>query len=515
MKAIRLSIIICFLSIVGCDDALTIRPENSLTYENGLTTAQDFESLLNRIDQLFHANYSKDHATMNPWRKGEYANDWLTDNEAVNGARTMDYPSEYVTMNKGTWTGYYRCIVAANIVTTYLDNADLSKEQRDLYRGQALFYKALSYFDIIHRWGDCILVKDDLKFLPEPKTRWEVVADYAIEVCREACDLLPEFDKIKDASGNAARYKNTPCRGAANALLAHLCAWKAGGVYFANTEYETQSLWEEAEAACTAIIGSETGNATGIYRLAANPEEVVTSVMVGDSQEGVYELVQKDFLDEFGYMVVPGECYIGYPIIPNRPAQLNLYLELQLTADSIKEMYAPGDLRRKAYFYRLDELSEAESSGFAFLYKHREAFISSMGGDLSYNGINQNYIYWRLADIYLLRAECRVRLGKTTEAIADLNEIRRRANAAEYDPAEYGGDLRYAIFKEREKELLAEGHRYYDVIRNGYANSELEGKYQTASVQDFKDGAFFMMIDDSAFSNNPELRQNAYWFRQL
>ena len=42
-------------------------------------------------------------------------------------------------------------------------------------------------------------------------------------------------------------------------------------------------------------------------------------------------------------------------------------------------------------------------------------------------------------------------------AIEDLNTIRRRANAKLYSSSEYGGDLRYAIFKEREKELLMEG----------------------------------------------------------
>lgn len=49
----------------------------------------------------------------------------------------------------------------------------------------------------------------------------------------------------------------------------------------------------------------------------------------------------------------------------------------------------------------------------------------------------------------------------------DLNVIRRRAKATEY-PAAGESDIRMAIFREREKELLYEGHRYYDVVRNNY-----------------------------------------------
>src|SRR5690606_39028200 len=130
----------------------------------------------------------------------------------------------------------------------------------------------------------------------------------------------------------------------------------------------------------------------------------------------------------------------------------------------------------------------------------------------------------RLADIILLRAECRARLGNDVGAIADINTIRGRANSPLYNSTEYDGDVRYAVFKEREKELLMEGHRYYDVIRNGYARTELQGRFRTASDQDFKDGAFFLIISPntnplgqmpSEFSNNPKMRQNKYWQKYL
>ena len=51
------------------------------------------------------------------------------------------------------------------------------------------------------------------------------------------------------------------------------------------------------------------------------------------------------------------------------------------------------------------------------------------------------------------------------------------------------------VFREREKELLVEGYRYYDIIRNGldYVHSFLEGGYQTVTQQDCIDGAFFLM----------------------
>lgn len=133
------------------------------------------------------------------------------------------------------------------------------------------------------------------------------------------------------------------------------------------------------------------------------------------------------------------------------------------------------------------------------------------------SNINQNKIWWRLADIILLRAECRARLGGEyiAGAMEDLNTIRRRANAKLYSSSEYGGDLRYAIFKEREKELLMEGYRYYDVIRNGYVRTELEEGFRKASDQDFIDGCFFNAIESGAFNKNTLMRQNSYWLRYM
>ena len=113
----------------------------------------------------------------------------------------------------------------------------------------------------------------------------------------------------------------------------------------------------------------------------------------------------------------------------------------------------------------------------------------------------------------MLRAECRSRLGGeyTAGAIDDLNKIRERSKATLYNASEYGGDLRYTIFKEREKELIMEGQRYYDIIRNGYVRTELAGEFKTVTDQDLIDGALFCMISKKAFSQNPLLRQNTYW----
>lgn len=521
-----IGLIVFFLGgLVACENVLDLSPENSITFKNALETENDMEAAIGSIAQnLRDIDYSEAY-----WNEemGYYADQVMGDIE--NGTRNLK--PQYV--RKGNWSAWYNLIARANIVLHFASQIDATKERVDYYRGQAYFYKALAYFCIVRKWGDCVIIGDEADLEPVAKSPWTEVIGYAISLAREAVSLLPDYDKIKDANGNAPRYKNVPCKGAANALLAHLCAWKAGGKYYAQPnqrDYDEAALWEEAEKSCTAIIGSETGTATGVYRLVATPEEVCTNVLRGNSVEGIFEAEYRTFWNEYNSntdeqgSVTDQLALVYHAWIMLSSVGMGVegiqYSPYQINATTAKSMFSGKDLRRESYFWKLDSMSHDTllpvTGGLAYPYAYRKMRVKTSGDDIGqFEHFDYNLIYWRLADIYLLRAECRARLDKRAEAIADLNEIRKRANAELYDASEYGGDLRYTIFKEREKELLYEGCRYFDVIRNGYVRRELSEGFRKASDQDFIDGCFFYSLEDECFERNPLLRQNTWWHKYL
>ncbi|HNM27533.1 MAG TPA: RagB/SusD family nutrient uptake outer membrane protein, partial [Saprospiraceae bacterium] len=83
-------------------------------------------------------------------------------------------------------------------------------------------------------------------------------------------------------------------------------------------------------------------------------------------------------------------------------------------------------------------------------------------------GSDQNYIFLRLADILLLKAEALNELGDLAGAAALVNQIRSRVNLPNTTAANQA-DMRRAIEKERRLELAFEGHRWYDLKRTGRA----------------------------------------------
>ncbi|HYH56694.1 MAG TPA: RagB/SusD family nutrient uptake outer membrane protein, partial [Anseongella sp.] len=89
-----------------------------------------------------------------------------------------------------------------------------------------------------------------------------------------------------------------------------------------------------------------------------------------------------------------------------------------------------------------------------------------MGGGTNpdFRIFSSTIVFTRLEDIALLRAETLAVLGETEGAIELLNIIRELRGLELYD-ASVNGNLIDAVFKERQRELMGEGHRWYDLVR--------------------------------------------------
>jgi hypothetical protein len=75
---------------------------------------------------------------------------------------------------------------------------------------------------------------------------------------------------------------------------------------------------------------------------------------------------------------------------------------------------------------------------------------------------DNDFVIWRIADAYLMRAECYLRNNNSTDALQDINEIRTMRNAPTKSSVDLDG-----ILAERALELYWEGHRRQDLVRFG------------------------------------------------
>lgn len=124
---------------------------------------------------------------------------------------------------------------------------------------------------------------------------------------------------------------------------------------------------------------------------------------------------------------------------------------------------------------------------------------------LAFQAMSNDFPVYRLADIYLLKAECLMRLNGGTadeEAVKYANKVRQRAGAVDYTAATLTLD---ELLVERARELCWEGHRRQDQVRFGTYSKPWDNKTNTDAYRDI------YPIPQRAMTTNSNLVQNPYY----
>jgi starch-binding outer membrane protein, SusD/RagB family len=115
---------------------------------------------------------------------------------------------------------------------------------------------------------------------------------------------------------------------------------------------------------------------------------------------------------------------------------------------------------------------------------------------------NNNIVVFRLAEMYLIRAEARAHSGNLAGATEDINVLRARAHAPLVGSASQNELLRL-IEEERKYELAFEGHRWYDLVRTGRVDEVMP-----AFNNNWKEAYTLWPIPQQEIQNNPALNGN-------
>ena len=355
--------------------------------------------------------------------------------DATNSNVARDWRYLYSTIGK--------CNTVINNVRAVNDPAMTAARKEEIV-GEASFIRAFMYFQAVQLWGDVPLQLKEVKTIsaatleqiypqifPARSPQAEVFAQII-------ADLETAIAKVPAT----AAHKGFATRGAANAVLAK--------VYATREPHD----WAKVKQHCDAVIA-------GGYTLLADYDQLWNSANE-NSAEAIFEINYDGGATDgnWGTQMFRGLDWKKFNIPSN---------DLLAAYDAEKDM-----VRKNANIIFLDVSGKWSDSRYPqtkypFLNKWR----TFTGGS------NQNYIFIRLADILLLKAEALNELGDQPGAVALVNQIRTRVSLLA-TAATSQTDLRLAIEKERRLELAFEGHRWFDLKRTGRA---------IAVVNAAKDGA--------------------------
>ncbi|MFV8341025.1 RagB/SusD family nutrient uptake outer membrane protein [Flavobacterium sp. XS2P39] len=459
MKKILFTALSLSLFLGSCSsDFLEIPSETSLSTATFYKTEADLQQAVNAayapLRNLYNTSFQgayimgelrSDNTTyiFNPGYRG------TIDPEAI--ADFTNQPSNSVSTGK--YTTNYQIIARANQLLASVEGVDFAAASKNNIKGQALFLRALAYFDLVQYFGKVPLHLTPVTNREEaalPLSEVDAVYAQIIADASEAATLLPP--KSVQEPGRATS-------GAAKTLLGNLHAVKKD--------------WASAETILKEVIDS------GEYTLLT---DYASAFSVGNknNSESVFEVQYKEgtegYASGFIYEMLPMPMSAAQvtSITGASGAQALTVEAYNIPTPDLVAAYEVGDLRKSI---SIATATLADGKTYPYIKKllqpHAQAGITGT-----------NWPVYRYSEVLLLYAEALNEQGKSVSHY--LNDVRNRAGLIN-SLAVGQVNLRAAILAERRVELAFENKRWPDLVRTGNAATVMAayGARVKANPQDY------------------------------
>lgn len=366
------------------------------------------------------------------------------------------------------WNQNYAVIFQCNDILTSIAETEAAGKltENDLRnRGEASFFRAYCYFNLVRAFGEVPLIT------------FKVTESSDANLPKTTADKLYEqIDKDLTAAESLLPKSWDP-------EFTGRLTWGAARSLHART-YMMRNDWNNMYTAATDVMKSNTYNLNTAY------DKIFTEE--GENSGGsVFELqctatAAMPQSDKIGSQWAEVQGVRGAD-------KWDLGWGWNMATKLLYDAFEPGDPRRDAtllYFRQKDsdpitpentnkpygESPVSQAMGFAF---NKKAYTDpAMRREFSNKGYWVNIRLIRYADVVLMAAESANELGKTGEANADLEMVRARARGSNTTilpkvTSLDQGVLREAIRHERRVELGMEPGRFYDLVRWGIASDVL------------------------------------------
>lgn len=429
-KILNAFLLVLAVSIVSCKKVLNISPQYSLEGQK-LNSLQDYEFALTGVYTGFRSvNYYG--ATDQASNAFACLPDMLSDNvnETGESLGNEEVFSQWIyaaneSQIENTWLAGYRIITNSNIVENNIDKFS-SENQGAVNRlkAQALAIRALVHFDLMRYFVDDYDRNSTSSGIP-----YVTVFDYEQKPPRGT--VKDDYDHIEqdletsralmtnmDHDINTADSRAYIDADAINAILAR--------VYLYSNQLD--SAIKYSTLAINARPLADISTFPGIWTDASNDEVFWSCVF--EAGQGA-----------------PGSN-VYFPVAPagSGRSQYRPNPALLATYDPV------NDIRFQSYFQVI------ASRLVLSKYLAKAAQLGKPDGVV-------NFKAFRTGEMYLIRAEAAARNGDEAAALDDLNTL-RAARINGYVPEVLTGTaLMDAIQSERRKELICEGHRFFDLKR--------------------------------------------------
>ncbi|MDD4970560.1 MAG: RagB/SusD family nutrient uptake outer membrane protein [Paludibacter sp.] len=510
MKKLTIYIATLFLfGFQGCTSWLDVKPENEVVLENYWQT----ESQATAVLSAGYRGMTEDVFVERMLVWGELRSDNLVEGNSTNINMLKILNVNLTSSNDySNWASFYSVI---NYCNTFLHFApgvlktdqNFTVDKLNSLNAEALTIRALCYFYLVRAFNEVPLIltpsiSDTQDYYVAKSSERDILNQIITDL--KTAQLTARADYGKGAYNKGRITLNT-----INALLADVYLW--------------DQQYSNCVDLCNGIIADPK------LTLVTGDKMLKDVFYTGNSTESIFEL---QFNKDIQVNNTPN-MFFGYE--GNRAGQLSFPVFLVQTgtfspfnyaASSVKES---TDDKRKSSFFG----TSANGTGYS-IYKY--ALIQGIvNADETitpeYRPLSTtvNWIVYRLSDVLLMKAEALVQLDRNDndlkEALKMVNTTYLRSNTTAdsllFNNYNSKGSMESLVLRERQRELMFEGKRWFDLLRLARRNNNpsamlayISPKLSGDNLQSNKlkvMNALYMPILKSELVINPNLIQNPFY----
>lgn len=340
------------------------------------------------------------------------------------------------------WDGYYKFLGPINLVISGIETADGNDENlRNYVKGEALVWRAFAYYKLLQYYspyknniyGVPVYLKpyeDVGNAMPARNTQQEVFA----RILGDLGEVMRLLEVTSSSEWNCAYRSDF-----VHAMLASIYTWKA------MSGAAEDSDWHNAELHATAAMtGRSLTDSPDILREMFDCRDVTLQTSMDN--------------DEFYFRIIDGSNNYIFDFISSYYEDNSVLYGSSSVADGLVnqeyyQLFSDDDIRKSVYF-TLDGMRSD---------KYNLLGVRGLMG----NGGGGCLMLFRLAEMYLIKAEALLRQGKIGEARSVLQEFKSARYTGEQNVPADKDALLTEILNERSREFYMENDaRWLEMKRN-------------------------------------------------
>jgi hypothetical protein len=471
-------LLLLMLGFISCTKKLDeVVPQDTISKDQALKDP-------NAARTLYHGAYGRFRAfDATFFQLGEMRSDIWVDGlftESVDGGLQNLYRHNISNLNVPftNWAGFYNLIYNFNNVIKIIPQTPLSSTEKDRILAEIYGLRAYVYYTMVRTWGAVPLNTEPVETITNTAETYKRRTSADTVMTQVKADIEQSLQLFGSSNTLPAGKRVYWSRMASLLLKGDVFIWTGTHMGGGNADFTTaKNALQEVRNLQGATLDLQ-GNYADIFdpTKKSNNKEIIFAINyeLQQAQMGMFGSFQVNSIQaatlSFAQAATPSVSSV-YPYVngANRVG-MNQAMINRLTA-------APADQRISNSF----KVMYSNASPFAT----RGVFLTKYAGTTAGTSqiYNNDFPVYRYADVLLLLAEAKAKLGE--DPSAEINAIRLRAYGAGYTPYVNSSitNNMNAILEEYLREFIGEGKRWWALRRAGdsYVYANLNPTYFSAT----------------------------------